>query len=106
MILLESALNLTFAMVRRRSSAPETMGWLTKTRGLPVIEATVRCRQHHRRRIVPRRGSCAWRLALRAPSECRVRAQAQPDVMWSRRVLRQLPIRAAGYGLAPARPRA
>src|SRR6185437_15083884 len=59
MILLESVLILTSAMVRSRASALGVIGWVTKTRGRTVNASTLQFRQRHRQRIAYRRESCA-----------------------------------------------
>ena len=98
MILPESGFILTSAMLRSRSSALGAIGWLTKTRGLPLTAATVRCRRRRRRRIARRRESYGWRRAPRAPSECRARAPATPYARLSRRVRPPRRRPAAEYG--------
>src|SRR4029077_8702406 len=77
-ILLEYLLVMTLGKPRSLSSALGAIGWLTKTRGLPLIAPTARCRRRRRQRTVIHRESCASHQARRAPSECRVRAPARP----------------------------
>src|SRR5262249_20613640 len=97
-ILLESVLTLTFATARSRSSAPEAIGWLTKTRGLAITVAIGRYPQRHQRHIARHRGSCVWHRARRAPSGYRARARAKQGARLSRQARRRRPIPAAGCG--------
>src|SRR5215510_291734 len=98
MILLESVLILTFAIARRRSSALDAIGCVTKTRGLIVTATTAQCRRRHRQRIVLRRESCGLRPARRAPSGCRALAQATPCGRSTHHVRRRHPTRETECG--------
>src|SRR5699024_3380177 len=96
MILLESALILTLAIARSRSSALDAIGCVTKTRGLAVTAATAQHRRPRQRHIARRREFCGSRRARQAPLECRARGRATPYAKLNHRAPRQRQIRVTG----------